>query len=205
MNSSITLSIPSGSSLSRSLLPSASSSSSCAKCMAGFLESGWWLFSFLNGKKLVGLGLDGPLAVWILGLQDNSSKSSFSASLWPLGNLNTSLPVVPPSGRLPSLSIVWEVCPRSDPSSVLLLYLGESGLERKLLIYANALKGRHPSLTLFLYQPPVTGIVLGLVHQAPSHCYNVIQNHQHIVQGYVSTRALHQLSRIALQRSNSIG
>ena len=42
-----------------------------------------------------------------------------------------SLPMVLPSGRLPLLSITWEVCHRSDPSSVPLLYLGESGLERK--------------------------------------------------------------------------
>ena len=37
--------------------------------------------SFLKGKKLVVLSLDGPLAAWILELHDNSIKSSFSASM----------------------------------------------------------------------------------------------------------------------------
>ena len=68
MNSSITPSIPPGSSLSGSLLSSASTFSSYAKHTAGFLESGWLPLSFLKGKKLVVLGLDGPLAVWILEL-----------------------------------------------------------------------------------------------------------------------------------------
>ena len=83
------------------------------------------------------------------------------------------LPVVSPLGRLPSLSITWEVHHRSNPSSVPLLCLGESSLERKLLVFANALQGRCLSPTQFLYQSSITGIVLGLVHQAPSHCYNV--------------------------------
>ena len=81
MNSSITPSIPPGSSLSRSWPLSASSSSSCAKQTAGFLEIGWLPLSFLKGKKLVVLGLDGPSAAWILELQGNSIESSFSASL----------------------------------------------------------------------------------------------------------------------------
>ena len=83
------------------------------------------------------------------------------------------LPVALPSGKPPSLSVTWEVHRRSDPSSVLLLYLGESSLERKLLVFANALKGGIPSLVLFPYQPSIIGIVLGLVHPTPSHCYNV--------------------------------
>ena len=83
------------------------------------------------------------------------------------------LPVVPPSGRPPLLSVTWKVHHRSDPSSVPVLYLGESGLERKLLVFANALKGGHPSPILFPYQPSVVGIVLDLAHTAPSHCYNV--------------------------------
>ena len=55
--------------------------SSCAKQMAGFLESGWLPLSFLRGKKLVVLSLDGPLAAWILELHDSSIESSFLASL----------------------------------------------------------------------------------------------------------------------------
>ena len=46
-----------------------------------FLESGWFPLSFLKGKKLVVLGLDGPSAGWVLELLDNSSESSFLASL----------------------------------------------------------------------------------------------------------------------------
>ena len=71
-NSSVTPSIPPGSSLSGSSLSTASSSSRCAKQMAGFLESGWLPLSFLKGKKLVVLSLDGPLAAWILELWDYS-------------------------------------------------------------------------------------------------------------------------------------
>ena len=82
-------------------------------------------------------------------------------------------PVVPPSGRLPSLSVTWEVHHRSDPSSVPLHVPGESSLGRKLVIFASALKGRLPSLTQFLYQPSAIEIVPDLVHQVPSHCYNV--------------------------------
>ena len=48
---------------------------------AGFLEGGWLPFSVLKGKKLVVLGLDGPLAVWNLEPRDSSMESSFSASL----------------------------------------------------------------------------------------------------------------------------
>ena len=56
-------------------------SPNCAKCTAGFLEGGWLPLSFLKGKKLVVLGLDGLLAVWNLEPQDSSMESSFSASL----------------------------------------------------------------------------------------------------------------------------
>ena len=91
----------------------------------------------------------------------------------PKGNWNMFLPVILPSGRPPSLSVTWEIHHRSDPSSVLLLYLGESGGERKLLVFANALKGGRPSPILFPYQPSIVGIVLDLVHPVPSHCYNV--------------------------------
>ena len=82
------------------------------------------------------------------------------------------LPVVPPSGRPPLLLVTWEVHHRSNPSSFLVLYLRKSSLERKLLIFANALKCGLPSLILFPYQPSVIGIVLGLACPVPSHCYN---------------------------------
>ena len=82
-------------------------------------------------------------------------------------------PVDLPSGRLPLLLIAWEVCHKSNLSSVPLHDLGENGQERKLLILANALRGRHPSPTQFPYQPSIIGIVLDLAHQALSHCYNV--------------------------------
>ena len=42
-----------------------------------------------------------------------------------------------------------------------------------LPIFANALKGRCPNPTQFLYQPSAIEIVLDLVHQAPSCCYDV--------------------------------
>ena len=91
----------------------------------------------------------------------------------PLGNPNMFSPVDPLSGRLLSLLITWEVHHRSDPSSVPLHFMGENGQERKLLLLANALRGRYPSLTWFPYQPSIIGIVLDLAHQVLSHCYNV--------------------------------
>ena len=91
----------------------------------------------------------------------------------PLGNLNMFSPVDLPSGRLPSLLITWEVCHRSDPSSVLLHDLGENSQGRKLLILANALRGKCPSLIWFPYQPSIIGIVLDSVHQVLLHFYNV--------------------------------
>ena len=116
----------------------------------------------------------GPLASWVLELLDNSSESSFSASLAAPKVIGIcSYLWFLPSGRPLSLSITWEVHCRSDPSSVLLIYLGENGLERKLLVFANALKGRLPSPILFPYQPSVIGIVLDLACPVPSHCYNV--------------------------------
>ena len=91
----------------------------------------------------------------------------------PLGNLNMFSPVDPPSGRLPSLSIAWEVHHRSDPSSVLLHDLGENGQGRRLLVLANALRVKCPSPIWFPYQPSLIGIVLDSAHQVLSHCYNV--------------------------------
>ena len=115
------------------------------------------------------------------------------------------LPVVLPSGRPPSLSVTWEVHCRSNPSSVPLLYLGKSGLERKLLVFANAVKGGLSSPILFPYQPSVIGIVLYLAHPTPSHCYSVHPESSTHHPTYISARALHQLYQIALQRSNGIG
>ena len=82
-------------------------------------------------------------------------------------------PVDLPSGRLPSLSITWEVCHRNNPSSAPPHNLGENGQGRKLLTLANALRGKCPSLTWFPCQPSVIEIVLDSVHQVLSHCYNV--------------------------------
>ena len=65
--------------LSGSLPSSASSSSKCAKQMAGFFESGWLALSFLKGKSSPWFG--GPSAVGVLELQRNSIESSLSASL----------------------------------------------------------------------------------------------------------------------------
>ena len=165
--------IPPGSSLSGSLPLSASSSSKCTKWMAGFFESGWLPLSFLEGKKLEVLGLEGALAVWVLGLWATLSNLPSQPPWWPLGNLSMFSPVDPPSGRLPSLSITWEVCCRSDPSSALPPDLGENGQRRKLLKLVNALSGKCPSPTQFPYQPSIIGIVPDSVHQALSHCCSV--------------------------------
>ena len=96
-------------------------------------------------KKLVVLGLGGPLAVWTLELPEKTLLNLASQPPWqPLGNLNMFLPVDPPPTRLPLLLIAWEVHHRSDPSSVLLHDLGENGQRMKLLILANALRGPSP-------------------------------------------------------------
>ena len=92
---------------------------------------------------------------------------------WPLGNQSMSSPVEPPSGRLPSLLITWEVCHRSNPSLALPLNLGENGQGRKWLKLVNALKGQHPSPTWFPYLPSIIGIAPDSVHQVLSHCYSV--------------------------------
>ena len=77
INSSVTPSSPLGSSLSRSSLSSASSSSNYAKHTVGFLEGSLLPLSVLKGKKLVVLGLDELLVVWNLEPQDSSMESSF--------------------------------------------------------------------------------------------------------------------------------
>ena len=82
-------------------------------------------------------------------------------------------PVDLPSGRLLLLSIVREVCCRSNPSLALSHDLGENGQGRKLLVPVDALRGIHPSLTQSPYQPSIIGIVLDSAHQVLLHCYNV--------------------------------
>ena len=84
-----------------------------------------------------------------------------------------SSPVDPPSGRLPSLLIAWEVHHRSDPSLALPLNLGGNGHRRKWLKLVNALKGKCPSPTWFPYPPSVIRITCDSVHQTLSHCYSV--------------------------------
>ena len=173
MNSSITPLIPPGSSLSGSLPSSTSSSSKCFKQTAGFFESGWLPLSFLKGKKLVVLGLGGhqQFGFWSFGATLLNLPSQ--PPWWPLGNLSMFSPVDLPSGRLPLLSIAWEVHHRSNPSSALPLNLGENGQGRKLLKLVNALRGECPSPTQFPYQPYVIGIVPDSAHQVLSHCCSV--------------------------------
>ena len=173
MNSSITPFIPPGSSLSGSSPLSASSSSKCTKWMAGFFESGWLPLSFLKGEKLVVLGLGGHWQFGFLNIGATLLNLPSQPPWQPLGNLNMFSPVDLPSDRLPSLSIAWEVCCRSNPSSAPPHDLGGNGQGRKLLVPANALRGKHPSLTQFPCQPSIIEIVPDSVHQALSHCYNV--------------------------------
>ena len=173
MNSSITPSIPPGSSLSGSLPLLASSASRCTEQMVGFLESGWLSLSFLKGKKLVVLGLGGhqQFGFWNFGATLLNLPSQ--PPWWPLGNLNMFSPVDLPSGRLPLLSITWEVHHRSDPSLAPPHDLGVNGQGRNLLVPVSALRGVCRSPTQFPYQPSIIGIVLDSAHQVLLHCYNV--------------------------------
>ena len=173
MNSSVIPSIPLGSSLSGSLPLSASSSSKCTKWMAGFFKSGWLPLSFLKGKKLVVLGLGGHQQFWFWNFRATLLNLPSQPPWWPSGNLNMFSPVDPPSGRLPSLSITWEVHCRSNPSLSPPHDLGENGQGRKLLVPVNALRGICPSLKQFPYQPSIIGIVLDSACQVLLHCYNV--------------------------------
>ena len=84
-----------------------------------------------------------------------------------------SSPVDPPSGRLPSLLIAWEVHHRSHPSLTPPLGLGENIQGRKWLKLVNALKGKCPSLTQFPYLPSIIRIAPDSACQALSHCYSV--------------------------------
>ena len=105
----------------------------CAKCTAGFFWSGWLPLSFLGGKKLVVLGLGGHQQFGFWSLRATLSNLPFQPPWQPLDSPSMSSPVDPPSGRLPLLLTVWEVCHKSDPSSTLLPDLGESNQGRKQL------------------------------------------------------------------------
>ena len=130
--------------------------------MAGFFRRGSWPFSFLRGKKLVVFGFGGTI-----------SSLGSQPPRWPLGSLSTLSPADPPSGRLPSLLITWEVHCRSGFSSTPPHNLGENDHGRKQLKPGDALKGKCPSLTLFTYLPSIVGIASDSSHQVLSHCYNV--------------------------------
>ena len=82
-------------------------------------------------------------------------------------------PVGPPSGRVPSLSVTWEVCHRSNPSSVLPHDLGKNSQGRKPLELVNALRGECPNPTQFPYQPSAIGIVPDSAYLVLSHCCSV--------------------------------
>ena len=84
-----------------------------------------------------------------------------------------SSPEGPPLGRLPSLLITWEICRKSDPSSILPHDLGGNGQGRKQLKLVNTLKGECPSLTWFPYLPSLIGMTPDSAHQVLSHCYSV--------------------------------
>ena len=173
MNSSVTPLIPPGSSLSGSSPSSTSSSSKCAKQTAGFFKSGWLPFSFLKRKKLVVLGLGGHEQFGFWNFRATVLNLPSQPPWWPLGNLNMFSPVDLPSGRLPSLSIAWEVHCRSNPSSAPPHNLGENSQGRKLLVLINALRGKCPSPTKFPCQPSIIEIVFDSACQVLSHCYNV--------------------------------
>ena len=134
---------------------------------------GWLPMSFLKGKKLVVFGLGGLSVVLVLGPWGNSIESSFSASWVALGNLSKFLPADPPSGRLPSLSIAWEVCHKSDLPLTLPLNQGESNQGSKPLKPGDALKDGCPKPIQFPYLPSIVGIAPGSVCLMLSHCCNV--------------------------------
>ena len=134
-----------------------------------------WLVTpkFSQEKKLVFLGLRGLQQLGFWSFRALQSNLPSQPPWWPLGNLSMSSPVDPPSGRLPSLLIAWEVCHRSDPSLTLPLGLGENNQWRKWLKLVNASKGECPSPTWFPYPQSIIGIAPDSVHQALSHCYSV--------------------------------
>ena len=92
---------------------------------------------------------------------------------WPLGSPNKSLPVDPPSGRLPSLSVAWGVHHKSCLSLTLPLNWGESSWERKQPEPGDVLRDGHPSPIQFLYPPSVVGIAPDSVHPMLSCYYSV--------------------------------
>ena len=92
---------------------------------------------------------------------------------WPLGSLNKFLPVDPPYGRLPSLSVAWGAHHKSGLSLTLPLNQGESSWERKQPEPEDFSKDGHPSLIQFLCPPSIAGIAPGSVHPMLSHYYSV--------------------------------
>ena len=92
---------------------------------------------------------------------------------WPLVNLNKSLPADPPSGRLPSLSVTWGVCHKSNLSLTLPLGQGENSQERKQPKPGDVLKDRDPNLIKFLCLPSIVGIAPGSVCPMLSCYYSV--------------------------------
>ena len=119
MNSSVTPSIPLGSSLSGPLPLPACFSSKCVRCTTGLFWSGWLPLHFLRWKKLVVLGSGGhqQFGFWNPGATLLNLLSE--VPWWPLGSLHMSSPADLPSGRLPLLLIIWVVHHRSDPSSMI--------------------------------------------------------------------------------------
>ena len=154
-----------------SSLPLVSSSSKCAKCTVGIFRMGWLPLSFLRGKKLVALGLGGVSVAWSLGATPWILPSWLLR--WPLCSLNKSLPVDPPLGRLPSLSVTWGACHKKQSLFTSATWSGESGQERKKPEPGVVLKGALPSLIQFLCLPSVIGITPGSVHPMLSHYYSV--------------------------------
>ena len=106
-----------------------------------------------------------------------SGSTPWSLSSWllgqPLGCLNKSLPADLPSGRLPSLSVTWGDCHKSDFSLTLPLDQKESGQERKQPIPGDVSRDGHTSLIQFLCLPFVVGIAPDSVHPMLLHYYSV--------------------------------
>ena len=136
-------------------------------------QEGWLPLSFLRGEKLVVIDLGDNQQFQFWGLRATLWNLPSQPPGWPLGSLSTCSPADPPSGRLPSFLITWEVHCRSGLSSTLPYNLGENNQGRKWLKPGDALKGKCPSPTLFPYPPSIIGIVPGSAHQSFSHCYSV--------------------------------
>ena len=160
---------------------------------------------FPQGGKLVALGWE---EYW---LPESWGPGSIPWSLpswllsWPLGSLNKSLPVDPPSGRLPSLSVTWGDCHKSNLSLTLPVNQGESGWERKQPIPGDILRDGHPSPIQFLCPPSIVGIAPDSVHPMLLHYYGVLprlSTHHPRLCLYQSSTLIHQgrLAKIKLHR-----